>query len=132
MVAGVPGEPTIRLVTSSPDPAWLPDPEHPDRLRYWDGSQWTSHVSVNGVQSVEPLESYQGQRWQYAVVNIGSFGAVDRMQLVLGSAGSQGWELIAIYDKASNWLGGMEKGFMLLKRAVDPSEKLADDQWCIT
>lgn len=85
-----------------------------------------------GVQSVDPLDKYEGIRWQYAVVNIGSFGALDRMELVLGSAGSQGWELVTIYDKASNWIQGMEKGFMLLKRPVAPETKLEDDDWCVT
>jgi Protein of unknown function (DUF2510) len=112
--------------------AWLPDPKPPERLRYWDAEHWTANVSTNGVQSVDPLDAYKGQRWQYAVVNIGMFGAIDRMQLVFGAAGSQGWELIAIYDKSSNWFNGMEKGFMLLKRPVGTSERLSDDQWCIT
>lgn len=43
-----------------------------------------------------------------------------------------GWELITIYDKASNWMQGMEKGFMLLKRPVAPETKLEDDEWCKT
>jgi hypothetical protein len=46
--------------------------------------------------------------------------------------GSQGWELAAVYDKASNWFTGMEKGFILLKRPVAPSVHLSDDEWCIT
>jgi len=24
-------------------PNWYTDPEHPDQLRYWDGTQWTEH-----------------------------------------------------------------------------------------
>ena len=72
----------------TPDAAWLPDPEQPERLRYWNGDRWTAHVSKNGIQSVDPLDKYEGTRWQYAVVNIGSFGALDRMELALGSAGS--------------------------------------------
>jgi hypothetical protein len=58
------------------------------------------------------------QRWQYAVVNTGSFNSPERMAAVLGSAGRVGWELVTVYDKASNWFQGMEKGFMLLRRAV--------------
>ena len=38
----------------------------------------------------------------------------------------------AVYDKASNWFTGMEKGFILLKRPVAPSVHLSDDEWCIT
>ncbi|WP_217178856.1 G5 domain-containing protein [Streptomyces sp. AC495_CC817] len=26
---------------STPSPAWFPDPENPNQLRWWDGSQWT-------------------------------------------------------------------------------------------
>ena len=119
-------------MSDTPAAGWLPDPEKPERLRYWDGQRWTEHVSADGVQSVDPLDKYKGVRWQYAVVNIGMFGAMDCMELVLGSAGSQGWELISIYDKGSNRHVGMEKGFMLLKRPVDPSVDLRDDEWCVT
>jgi uncharacterized protein (AIM24 family) len=35
--------------------AWHPDPTGRHELRYWDGSQWTDHVSDQGVQSTNPL-----------------------------------------------------------------------------
>ena len=35
--------------------AWHPDPTGRHELRYWDGSQWTEHVSDGGVQSTSPL-----------------------------------------------------------------------------
>lgn len=70
------------------------------------------------------------ERFQYAVVNVGMFNSADRMAGVLGAAGENGWELVTVYDKASNWLGGMEKGFMLLKRRVP--EGAGVSQWCIT
>jgi hypothetical protein len=57
-------------------------------------------------------------RWQYAVVNVGTFNTQGRLVLVLGSLGAEGWELVHVYDKASNWLAGTEKGFALFKRAV--------------
>lgn len=76
----------------------------------------------------EPIEGVQ--RWQYAVVDIGSFGAQGRMAEVLRVAGSTGWELVSVYDKASNWIGNMEKGFMLLKRAVP--EGVTPSEWAIT
>jgi hypothetical protein len=64
-----------------------------------------------------PLEGI-ASRWQYAVVNTGSFNSQERMRTVLGNAGQSGWELTTVYDKSSNWLQGMEKGFMLMRRPV--------------
>ena len=57
-------------------------------------------------------------QWQYAVIGLGVFNAAGRTQRVLGLAGEYGWELVAVYDKASNRFDGFEKGFMLFKRAV--------------
>jgi uncharacterized protein YxjI len=34
---------------------WYPDPAGRHELRYFDGSQWTDHVSSGGRQSVDPL-----------------------------------------------------------------------------
>ncbi|MGQ0431687.1 MAG: phospholipid scramblase-related protein [Microthrixaceae bacterium] len=34
-------------------PNWYPDPLGRHELRYWDGSQWTEHVSSHGRQSVD-------------------------------------------------------------------------------
>lgn len=62
-------------------------------------------------------------RFQYRVVNLGMFRAQDRMVRVLGDMGSAGWELVVIYDKSSNWLQGMEKGFALFKREVPDGQK---------
>lgn len=36
--------------------AWHPDPTGQHELRYWDGSQWTEHVSDGGVVSTAPLQ----------------------------------------------------------------------------
>ena len=35
--------------------AWLPDPTRDDRLRYWDGSRWTEHVSRSGEVEADPI-----------------------------------------------------------------------------
>lgn len=37
--------------------AWHPDPTGRHELRYWDGSQWTEHVSDQGVQSTSPVHA---------------------------------------------------------------------------
>jgi uncharacterized protein YxjI len=34
---------------------WYPDPMGRHQLRYWDGSNWTDHVSTNGITSTDPL-----------------------------------------------------------------------------
>jgi uncharacterized protein YxjI len=35
--------------------AWHPDPTGRHQLRYWDGAQWSHHVSDNGVTSTDPV-----------------------------------------------------------------------------
>ena len=66
---------------------------------------------------------------QYVVANVGMFGAKGRLQGVLAFLGPHGYELVTVYDKASNWFGGMEKGFMLFKREVPPGQE-PDGPWC--
>jgi hypothetical protein len=45
-----------------------------------------------------------------------------------GVLGSEGWELVAIHDKASNWIGGAEKGFAIFKREV-PVDAESPKRW---
>ena len=43
-------------MTDSGTPAdWHPDPFGRHELRYWDGAQWTAHVSSHGRQSVDEI-----------------------------------------------------------------------------
>ena len=67
----------------------------------------------------EPF-STDDDRWQYLVVNTGAFNTASRLTDVLSATGRAGWELVTIYDKSSNWLAGIENGFMLLRRRVPP------------
>lgn len=69
-------------------------------------------------------------RWQYRIVNVGIFGTARRMQEALGTLGAQGWDLVAVLDKASNWIGGTEKGFLLLKRRWEGADDPVDG-WAI-
>jgi uncharacterized protein (AIM24 family) len=39
---------------------WQPDPLGQHEYRYWDGSQWTEHVSNGGVTSTSPLDAAGG------------------------------------------------------------------------
>lgn len=41
-------------MTEASPAAWHPDPYGRHELRYWDGSQWTEHVSSHGKQSTDP------------------------------------------------------------------------------
>ena len=43
-------------MTDTPAAGWHPDPMGKHELRYWDGVQWTEHVSSNGRQSVDPTQ----------------------------------------------------------------------------
>jgi DNA-directed RNA polymerase subunit RPC12/RpoP len=42
-------------VPESLPPSWQPDPHSRHELRYWDGSEFTEHVSNAGVPSRDPL-----------------------------------------------------------------------------
>jgi Short C-terminal domain len=70
-------------------------------------------VTLQGMDA--PAEA---NRWQYAIVNIGAFRTADRLASSLTILGSRGWEIAIGFDKASNWLAGLEKGFMIFKRPV--------------
>jgi hypothetical protein len=69
-------------------------------------------------------------RWQYQVVDIGIFNTGSRLTAALGRLGSEGWELVAMYDKASNWLTNMEKGFAIFRREVLGDEE-PDGPWAV-
>ncbi|MFT7474129.1 MAG: hypothetical protein ACI81L_001050 [Verrucomicrobiales bacterium] len=42
--------------TEQHSPAWYPDPLGQHEHRWYDGTQWTDHVSSHGRQGVEPVE----------------------------------------------------------------------------
>jgi len=66
-VAEAPGWATTPIATPEPAPVvaaaataaaapagWYADPSSRFDLRYWDGSEWTEHVSRNGQQATDP------------------------------------------------------------------------------
>ncbi len=76
-------------------------------------------------------ESNARLRWQYKVVNLGSYFTASRLAEALAHLGEDGWEVIGVYDKASNWLRDMEKGFLFCKRPVLPGEA-PEGPWAAT
>lgn len=42
-------------MTQTNPPGWHPDPMGRHEYRYWDGSQWSDHVSDRGTTGVDPL-----------------------------------------------------------------------------
>ena len=46
---------------------WYPDPQDPGRLRYWDGSEWTAHVTPDdkgvGATFNDPLGGPAASDW---------------------------------------------------------------------
>lgn len=68
------------------------------------------------------------ERFQYRIVNLGIFNAPERMARVFGALGQQGWELVTMYDKSSNWFANMEKGFAIFKRTVLEGEE-PEGEW---
>lgn len=48
--SGPGGYPTERPVAAQ----WYPDPSGRHQLRYWEGSEWTPHVSDDGVVTQDP------------------------------------------------------------------------------
>ncbi len=42
---------------SSAPANWHPDPMGRHQLRYWDGTNWTEHVSDNGIQGTDPVQA---------------------------------------------------------------------------
>lgn len=68
-------------------------------------------------------------RYQYTIVNIGTYFAADRLGMTLAYFGQRGWDLVAVYDKESNWASSGEKGFVLLKRPVAAGAEPEGGSW---
>ena len=58
---GAPGGPAVAapaaapFAAAPPAGAWHPDPSGRNEQRYYDGTQWTEHVSNGGVTSTDPV-----------------------------------------------------------------------------
>jgi uncharacterized protein YxjI len=49
---------------SSTPANWYPDPMGRYQVRYWDGTNWTEHVSTNGVTALDPIHPVAPQASQ--------------------------------------------------------------------
>jgi hypothetical protein len=101
---------------------WYDDPHAAGQQRYFDGERWTDQR-----RSTAPtVEERDG--WQYQIIDLGLFSAAERMTSAFGVLGSEGWELITVFDKSSNWIAGGEKGFAIFKRRV-PAGIEPEEPW---
>ena len=58
---------------------WYPDPKGRHQLRYWDGSNWTDHVSTNGVTGTDPIQPRGLDRLDSAMT-VGNEGDAAKIQ----------------------------------------------------
>ncbi|CAB4857827.1 unannotated protein [freshwater metagenome] len=68
---------------------WHPDPMNRHQLRYWDGSQWTEHVSDNGVTGVDPVQAKGLDRLEQALT-IGNEGDAAKIAAQVSDTGWRG------------------------------------------
>ena len=68
---------------------WYPDPVNRHQLRYWDGANWTEHVSDNGVAGVDPLQPKGLDRLDSAMT-VGREGDPAKIQQQLSGTGYRG------------------------------------------
>ena len=71
--------------TSSPG-GWHPDPFGRHELRWWDGNQWTEHVSTQGVAQLDP------PRPQAVVPHSGHSAEAIQRQVDVQAGAQAAWE----------------------------------------
>lgn len=99
---------------------WFPDPEHPDQLRYWDGTAWTEHrapaqnpnqapaqppryVSPSPAAAGAPNgKSRGGLWWKIALGVVAFFFLVGIIGAVANSSGSTSDKTAAASDKSTS------------------------------
>ncbi len=60
-VASPPATP-VHGAGTGPVPSWLRDPFFKHDYRYWSGSEWTEHVTDDGVPSIDPPPDHPSRR----------------------------------------------------------------------
>ncbi|GAA4091578.1 AIM24 family protein [Nocardioides kongjuensis] len=94
--------------------AWHPDPTGRHELRYWDGSQWTDHVSDQGVQSTNPL---------YPSADAGSAAAATDSSSATGTSdsGSSGDAWVGSQEAAASTDGAESASEEAPSESAEPS-----------
>jgi len=68
---------------------WYPDPVNRHQLRYWDGANWTEHVSDNGVAAIDPLQPKGLDRLDSALT-VGNEGDPNKIAQQITGTGYRG------------------------------------------
>jgi uncharacterized protein YxjI len=68
---------------------WYPDPMTRHELRYWDGSNWTEHVSDKGITGTDPLKPKGFDRLEKALT-VGNEGDADKIANQVSGTGLRG------------------------------------------
>ncbi|MEI2704540.1 MAG: phospholipid scramblase-related protein [Ilumatobacteraceae bacterium] len=65
---------------SSHPAAWHADPTGRHQYRYWDGQNWTDHVSDNGIQSTDPVQQAPRMDRFDSAMTVGNEGDPERIR----------------------------------------------------
>lgn len=89
--------------------AWHPDPTGRHELRYWDGSQWTDHVSDQGVQSTSPVNAPADAGAGAAMSDSSNSGSASSESMGEAMGEAMGAEPVAEQPAADHWVGQPEQ-----------------------
>ena len=69
--------------------SWYPDPTQRHQMRYWDGANWTAHVSDNGVTGDDPMPGAAPKLDRFdAAMTVGNEGDPSKIQQQVSGDGS--------------------------------------------
>ena len=129
-------------MTGQPAANWYPDPSGRHEVRYWDGGQWTHHVTSQGRPGIDPLSSgpavpvpdRTSKRIERDVRRAGADvgaqvggGSLFTEQVMVVSQKAKLFEVNAeyvVYDRHGQRIGAVrEVGQNLMKRAVPEGQR---------
>jgi len=80
---------------------WYEDPTKVGDLRYYDGTQWTDHVTINGEQTTAPYEPAPSQ--SFSMTRAGQWRTEDEKALEVMGPGGQLGRYVTILDGAPGY-----------------------------